>query len=361
MVALNAKEMKKVVAGPLARAENVIDVKPEEVVGNTNYSRWNAERDTAATYGHDDATIDGMVEDFHRRGQIHNVTARLLDDGSLELVEGFLRWQAMLAHNGKYPETPLRLRVNVVKMTDEEVAEHNITENRKRKDTSPMDDAQAQQTLREKFGWKDKKVAEFYGHDPAHVCRLKRLVDPERPLRPAVAKMIHARMIPIQLAYELASLDTKAQDAIIKRVKAEAKEDLKRWKELDKRFDGLDGEADDKAPEAADSAPSELEGVPSKTKKRKTAAQVVAEGVGEEKRKKRETNGASSNGRHDKKRRDLVAVRAFFEGLNSDDKEEPNVKALSAHTIDFINGVTSEVQYEKHLRNYVTSVERKAE
>lgn len=218
------------ISGDVEKSVEAIKVWPESIDGG-DQTRYNGDKDMAANYGHTEASINKLVESFEKVGQLEPVVCRVVDD-KLHMLAGFGRWVAMTVYNGKHPDAPMRLDVRAVKCSDEEALMISETENRLRDETTPLDDAHAQHLFRTKLGWNNAQIAAHFGCDSAMVTRLKRIYEaPEK-----VKAFVHAQLLPIITAYEIAGLDKKQQDEVMRTIVRQGKDVTAKWKQLDKFF-----------------------------------------------------------------------------------------------------------------------------
>ncbi|MFK9780980.1 hypothetical protein ACJEM9_24685, partial [Escherichia coli] len=84
-----------------------------------------------------------------------------INDNKLTIVSdpsdpsGFLK---MLKADPDNFQGPMKLRVKVRELNDEEAFEANLDENMIRDDLTPMDHAHNQRILRERFGWSEERI-----------------------------------------------------------------------------------------------------------------------------------------------------------------------------------------------------------
>jgi ParB/RepB/Spo0J family partition protein len=343
---LNQAAMKKIKVKTFP-VIGTVEVDPDEIGGAENASRWNVDKTMAANYGHTDESIDKMAESFAKHGQLQNVLARRDEDGTLKMVAGFGRWLGAKAYNGAHPDKPMRLKVSVIDCTPEEAAALASVENRERNATSPIDDAHAHERMRRDYQWTDAKIAEEFDQDAAHVCRLKRLLK----LPPKLQALVHVGLVPIQTGYQMAALGRTEQEEILKAVKQNHKEELKRWKELDQLFDDVD----DGQPETPEEKPTEKPHA-GNGKKKGTVSETARKKVKEAKRKKEAAAPASSKKPASSKARDYDTVKDFFRSLTGD-VEEANLRDFCTAFLVFCAGKGSETDYEKLLRDSLKAPE----
>lgn len=165
--------------------------------------------------------IEWLIADILKQGQLQPVGI-WNDNGSPVLSYGFSRWRALSEIN-KRKLTPNRLQIKCVfvKCNEQGAFIRNISENRMRNPTSPIDDAHNIQRL---FDWEmdEKKVAEIYFPTAATEDELKDAV-----------KWVRERVNLIKLTPEAekrmrdGGLNETAAQAISKLSAAQQKEFLK--------------------------------------------------------------------------------------------------------------------------------------
>ena len=116
--------------------------------------------------------IEPLIESMVRQGQLQPVLIRN-DGGMPVLVAGFSRWRAAVEINKrKLTPEPFRLRCVYVKCSEQQGVLMNISENRERNSTTPIDDGHNIARL-ERYGMTMTEIAAVY-HEEESWCK-KRL------------------------------------------------------------------------------------------------------------------------------------------------------------------------------------------
>jgi ParB/RepB/Spo0J family partition protein len=111
---------------------------------------------------HDKPDIEWLVTDILARGQHTPVVIRK-DGGEAVLVAGFSRWRAISEINKrKLAPFKRQVRCTYVQCTEAEAFLLNISENRFRNPTTPLDDAHNIKLLLNVYGMTDEQVAGIY-------------------------------------------------------------------------------------------------------------------------------------------------------------------------------------------------------
>jgi ParB/RepB/Spo0J family partition protein len=111
---------------------------------------------------HDKPEIEWLITDILARGQ-HTPVAVRNDGGAAVLVAGFSRWRAISEINKrKLAPVPLQVRCTYVQCTEAEAFFHNISENRFRNPTTPIDDAHNIKRLLNVYGQTEEQVCALY-------------------------------------------------------------------------------------------------------------------------------------------------------------------------------------------------------
>lgn len=109
-------------------------------------------------------------------------------------------------------DSEFMLQVKAVRCDDRQALERNIEENRRRTDTSDIDDAYNQNTLREKYGYNDSEIARRYGYNNAtKVSRLKKLL----LLPDEIKMMVHDKRMATAAAIDLLDRPESEWEAIV--------------------------------------------------------------------------------------------------------------------------------------------------
>jgi ParB/RepB/Spo0J family partition protein len=277
----------KLNAGDVVRQDEFLIDPNEILVDNALNGRWQP---------HDQQAVEAMVKSFEQEGQLQAVQVRRIHDNKVQLVLGYRRFNAARLYNERHPDQPMKLRAKVVIVNDEEAFRRNIVENRERAECSPVDDAHNQRRLRERFGWTDTKIAEFYHVTPSCVCTLKKLLT----LPSDVQKLVHERRLSVQAATGLADLPAQEQKEVL--------------------------------------ATSQAEGLTSQNVVKQVRDKKIEKGKGQS--------------------RSLAEVRAFLEGLTGPGEASP-LKEFAEEFLKFVQGKIKDETMEKRLRKLLAQVEAK--
>jgi ParB/RepB/Spo0J family partition protein len=167
---------------------------------------------------HDKPEIDWLIQDILLKGQLVPVTIRN-DGGTPVLACGFSRWRAISEINSKkLAPVKLPLRCVYQQMTEAEAFAANISENRQRNQTTPLDDGFNIKRLMTVYAMTAEQVAQVYfpvGKDgdaefKSHVRwvnKMARLAD----LSPAGQKALRDGRIKTPAALAIAKLSQAQQ------------------------------------------------------------------------------------------------------------------------------------------------------
>ena len=179
---------------------------PKDILVDVNENGANARW---APVGED--FIESLVRSFEIHGQLQPIQVKKNGDGTVKLTAGYNRLQAALRYNELHPDKPMKLQAKIVTCNDEEAYVRSILENKERRETSPMDDAFNQRELREKFGYKDKQIADLYQVVQSQISTLKKLLLLPRDLQ----EKVHKRLLTVQAAVELSALSEDEQRKVV--------------------------------------------------------------------------------------------------------------------------------------------------
>ncbi|HOJ50998.1 MAG TPA: ParB/RepB/Spo0J family partition protein [Syntrophales bacterium] len=133
-----------------------------------------------------------LIQSIKDKGIVQPIIVRKID-GAYEIIAGERRWRA--AQKAGLKEVPIVVR----SATDAEVAEISLIENLQRTDLNPIEEAQAYQTLIERFGFHQEEIASRIGKDRSTVANALRLLRlPEGVKKALIEKRIspgHARAL----------------------------------------------------------------------------------------------------------------------------------------------------------------------
>lgn len=106
--------------------------------------------------------IDWLITDILANGQHTPVVVRN-DGGDAVLVAGFSRWRAISEiNNRKLSAVPIQVRCTYVQCNESEAFLLNISENRFRNPTTPLDDAHNIKRLLKVYAMTEEQIAAFY-------------------------------------------------------------------------------------------------------------------------------------------------------------------------------------------------------
>lgn len=183
-------------------------------------------------------TVIALADNLRTYGQMQAVQAResKTEPGKYEVIFGNTRTRAFKMLNDGYrtvdgnnkpkdipADSNVRVRVEVVDVTDEQAFKQNIIENQHREACSAIDTAKNQDELRTTHGMTDAAITRLYGWpNQSAVTRLKSLLK----LPEFVQDKIHRGDVPASAGYFLASADdlVTAGETAFERVFAIAKD-----------------------------------------------------------------------------------------------------------------------------------------
>jgi ParB family transcriptional regulator, chromosome partitioning protein len=152
-----------------------------------------------------------LVASIKKSGIIQPIIVRKTDNG-YEIIAGERRWRA--AQQAALKEVPVIIRG----AEDQEIAELSLIENLQREDLNPIEEAEAYQTLIQKFGVLQEELANRVGKDRSTVANTLRLLKLTGEAKKAVTtKTItggHARAL---LAFDTPAEQLEALKVIIAR------------------------------------------------------------------------------------------------------------------------------------------------
>jgi ParB-like chromosome segregation protein Spo0J len=229
----------------------------------------------------------------------------------------------------------LKLKCVVVSVNDEEAFRHNLTENKNRKSTSPVDDAHNQRRLRDNFGWSDTKIAEFYQKSPSYITLLKKLL-----LLPTETQAkVHRGELALNAAALLVELTPEEQTEVLAPEPpieggTEATPPVEGGKEPKKKKKGGRKSKGGKA------------GVPSTGTIVNRVRGIKAKGGG---KKKPNKGGGEAPKPTSRTSRSMAEVRRFFESLTGPG-EKKVVRETAEFMLEFVNGKWVDDTAEKKFK-----------
>lgn len=158
-----------------------------------------------------DADQKQLVDSVKKSGIIQPIIVRRADKG-YEIIAGERRWRA--AQHAGLKEVPVVIR----EAADLDIAQLSLVENIQRESLNPIEEADAYQTLSEKFGMSQEEISTVVGKDRATIANTIRLLklppDAKKALTGKVITSGHARAI---LALNSTADQSKLLGMIMKR------------------------------------------------------------------------------------------------------------------------------------------------
>ncbi len=171
---------------------------------------------------HELPDIQWLIDDIVDKGQLQPCVIRN-EAGKPVLVAGFSRWRAISEINKKHlAPVQLSVRCCYSRCNEQEGFIANISENRVRNATTPLDDAHNISML-QKWGKTDEEIAGIYKASAAWVKKTAKLVT----LEPEAQKAVNEGRLKPTAAAEIAKLTAEQQREAVKgegKVKAPEKE-----------------------------------------------------------------------------------------------------------------------------------------
>lgn len=164
--------------------------------------------------------VHSLAESIIKVGQIEPIIIRKIADNVYTPVAGFTRCAAIKLIND---DSGLRSKAGLsegeifpIKAISQDLNEtdallRNIAENLERNSTSPVDDAHMQERLRDRKGWTNVQIAEFYHCTPAQVSALSNLL----LLSDSEQLLLHNEIITQRNAIDLARLMPEQRQEVL--------------------------------------------------------------------------------------------------------------------------------------------------
>jgi len=189
-------------AGDVTRSDLFL-IDPENII--VDYSQ------NGRKYEVSDADVMDLVAGFKSEGQHTPVQVRRVAGKKVQLVFGYRRHHAATVYNQLNPDNKMQLKCIVANVNEEDALKRNASENIDRKQCTPVDVAHTQQIFRERHGWTDTKIAEFYHCTPAYVGFLSKLMrlDSETQLK------VHEGVLSAKAAVDLSDLPENEQKEVM--------------------------------------------------------------------------------------------------------------------------------------------------
>lgn len=288
------------------------------------------------------AEIKKQAASIATNGQQQPVKLRKLDDGTLRLVFGYGRYEAIQQHNVANPKSKLTIWGTVETMTDEQELIYSIIENKDRKQTDAVDDAYNQEELR-KLGKSDKDIAGIYNISAARVGQIRKILSLSKKIQDQIGK---PDGLAVDAAIALADQKEEEREALLESAKAE--QEAEAAKKAAKKASSKPAKASSKKPGKKASA--------KKTAKPKPAKKVSKASVKKAVRKKNETAKAAGKATQDEKvSRTMKDLRTFIEEETSGPAEPEGVKAFGKALTRYLDGTSTDRQYKNFIERIVES------
>jgi len=146
----------------------------------------------------DESGLEELAESIRTQGVIQPIVVTTGEAGQYTIIAGERRWRA--AQRAGLSEVPVVVREVA---EERELLELALVENLQRSDLDPMEEAEAYQALRERFGLSQQQVAERVGKARATVANALRLLR----LPAEVADLLRDGLLTAGQARPLLSLD----------------------------------------------------------------------------------------------------------------------------------------------------------
>ena len=163
-----------------------------------------------------DDELRDLASDIGRNGQLQPVGVRSVGNDRYELVFGGRRLQAVKLWNSENPHKVIPVRAMVLDVpTDVERFSATVSENLRRKQTNPMDDAHNIGIYQDTFALSADKIAKRLGRTPQWVRKTAKLLT----LEPEVKEAIIAGLIGWLSATNMVDLPREKQLEILEEIK----------------------------------------------------------------------------------------------------------------------------------------------
>jgi ParB-like chromosome segregation protein Spo0J len=178
---------------------------------------------------HDPTDIEALAADIEANDQHTPVGLRKNDDGQPVLVYGHRRWEAVALLNKKYPHSKRKLVGTYLSVDENGAFIAAISENRFRKDVSPIDDCANINTLRKRLKFADEDIAKVYfpeaksKEELAAALRFVKQRGSLIELAPEAATAVREGKVKVTAAVRLAKLSKNLQREKLKEQPAKMK------------------------------------------------------------------------------------------------------------------------------------------
>lgn len=132
--------------------------------------------------GFDEEALNELADNIRTHGVLQPILVRPLDNGGYKIVAGERRWRA--SRLAGLEEIPVYIK----EMTDLEAAEISLIENIHRRDLTPLEEAEAYQTLMDTYGLTQQEISEAVGRSRSAVANSLRLLNLCGPVRKLLAE-----------------------------------------------------------------------------------------------------------------------------------------------------------------------------
>lgn len=202
---------KNINAGEVTRGDLFL-IPPEEIIiPERNARRFPVQEDSS------DIIEDAL--DVVDRGILEPLEVRRVEEDKVELVFGHRRLLILKYINEQklHPAGPMKAPCIVVTIDEKEAFLHRISENRKRKSTTLMDDAYNARTLIDDYGMTQREVAKQFGRGDAWISQILKL----NTLPVSYQKKINNGKLSADAAIELAKIeDPEERDKLMEEIEA---------------------------------------------------------------------------------------------------------------------------------------------
>ena len=141
----------------------------------------------------DEDALAELSDSIAQHGVLQPLLVRPMPDGGYQLVAGERRWRA--SRMAGLTEVPVVIR----DLTDSQVAELALVENLQRENLNPLEEANGDKELSDKFGYTQEKISEIVGKSRPSIANALRLLNLPEDVQEMVSdgslSMGHARAI----------------------------------------------------------------------------------------------------------------------------------------------------------------------
>ncbi|RKX44263.1 MAG: hypothetical protein DRP27_06890, partial [Thermotogae bacterium] len=175
-----------------------------ELVIHPEISKWRREK----------LVNEALFKDIREKGQLQNLIARRLPDGSVELLAGYRRYLALKALGKKAEDMDIKILENV---SDKDALLIALSENTKRKDMSPVEEGRAFRSMK-KLKMTVEEIALRRGVSESYVRNRLELLELPRKIQ----ELMENGEIPMSYAkpiIRLESIGERAQLELVQEIK----------------------------------------------------------------------------------------------------------------------------------------------